>query len=116
MNEAAKTPLTIYFDGACPVCRREIAYYEARTGSDVQYCDVTAEACPAPDLRRDEALRRFHARLPDGRLVSGAAAFVALWERVPGFRVLAPALRLKPVLAVLDLAYDGFLKLRRIWR
>jgi predicted DCC family thiol-disulfide oxidoreductase YuxK len=115
---AAKTqsPLTVYYDGACPVCRREIGFYQKRTGAQVSYCDVAAEVCPAPDLRREDALRRFHVRLADGVLVSGAAAFLALWRATPGFRFPARLLSARPVVAALDVAYDGFLKLRRLWR
>lgn len=116
MTDKKQPPLTVYFDGACPVCRREIGFYRARTGRAVSYCDVAAEACPAPDLPREAALRRFHVRLPDGSLVSGAAAFLALWRQTPGFRQLARVLSVRPAIAVLDLAYDGFLRLRRLWR
>jgi hypothetical protein len=74
------------------------------------------KACPAPDLGREAALERFHVRLAGGELVSGAAAFLALWRETPGFRYLAMALSPRPVVAVLDVAYEGFLKLRRLWR
>lgn len=115
---AAKTqsPLTVYYDGACPVCRREIGFYQRRTGGDVAYCDVATEACPAPDLGREQALQRFHVRLPDGGLVSGAAAFLALWRATPGLRLPARLLSAAPVVALLDVAYGGFLRLRRLWR
>ncbi len=116
MSANTQSPLTVYYDGACPVCRREIGFYSKRTGGDVAYCDVAAEACPAPDLDRGEALARFHVRLPDGALVSGAAAFLALWRATPGFRLAGKALSAPPVVAVLDVAYAGFLKLRRLWR
>ena len=49
-------------------------------------------------------------------LVSGAAAFLALWRATPGFRWPARLLSARPVVAVLDVAYDGFLKIRRLWR
>lgn len=115
---AAKTQssVTVYYDGACPVCRREIGFYQKRTGAEVSYCDVAVEACPAPDLTREEALKRFHVRLGDGELVSGAAAFLALWRETPGFRLPARLLSARPIVALLDLGYAGFLKLRRLWR
>lgn len=116
MTTETQPPLTVYYDGACPVCRREIGFYQKRTGGDVSYCDVAAGVCPAPDLGREEALKRFHVRLSDGSLVSGAAAFLALWGQTPGFRAPAKLLSPRPVVALLDLFYVGFLKIRRLWR
>ena len=84
--------LTVYYDGACPVCSREIAHYRQQPGA--QACQwVDAAHCP-PDalgagLSRAQALGRFHVRLADGRLVDGAAGFGALWQVMPGWRWLA---------------------------
>lgn len=116
MTAKTQSPVTVYYDGACPVCRREIGFYQTRTGGEVSYCDVAGEAFPAPDLTREEALKRFHVRLANGELVSGAAAFLALWQETPGFRLLARLLSARPVVALLDIGYAGFLKLRRLWR
>jgi predicted DCC family thiol-disulfide oxidoreductase YuxK len=116
MPAKTQSPLTVYYDGGCPVCRREIGFYARRTGDGVSYCDVASEVCPAPDLKREDALKRFHVRLADGALVSGAAAFLALWRATPGFRLPARLLSARPVVAALDVAYDGFLKIRRLWR
>lgn len=81
----------VYYDGACPVCSREIAHYRTRTGADALEW-VDASACApgglGPGLTRGRALERMHVRLPDGRLVSGAAAFAMLWRGLPGFRWL----------------------------
>ena len=116
MAARTQSPLTVYYDGACPVCRREIGFYQRRTGPEVSYCDVALEACPAPGLTREEALARFHVRQADGALVSGAAAFLALWRETPGFRMASRVLSVRPIVALLDVAYAGFLHLRRLWR
>jgi hypothetical protein len=57
-------------------------------------------------------MARFHVRLQDGRLLSGAAAFVALWLVMPGWRCLGRIARLPGVTLILELAYRGFLHLR----
>jgi ubiquinone biosynthesis monooxygenase Coq7 len=111
--------LTVYFDGACPVCRREIAMYRALPGADrVAWLD--AASVPADllgrDLDREAALARLHVRLPDGRLIAGAAAFGALWRALPRWRWLGRMVSPAPVVAVADLAYDLFLRVRPLWR
>ncbi|MFG6465272.1 thiol-disulfide oxidoreductase DCC family protein [Roseateles sp. BYS87W] len=113
---------TVYFDGACPVCRREIAHYRQGSGEHALNW-VDAAACPpgdlGPALSRPQALARLHLRLPDGQLVHGAAAFLAMWAALPDHpRLAAWARRLNrpAVVAVLDAAYSAFLRVRRLWR
>jgi predicted DCC family thiol-disulfide oxidoreductase YuxK len=109
---------TVYFDGACPVCRREIAHYRRQRGSDaIAWVDASScdDAALGPGLERSAALRRFHVR-EDGTLASGAAAFVAIWRRLPAFGWLAPLASSRPVLALLDAGYAIFLHVRPLWR
>jgi predicted DCC family thiol-disulfide oxidoreductase YuxK len=110
---------TVYFDGACPVCRAEIAHYQRQRGAaaivwvDAATCE---EAALGPGVDRVAMLARFHVREADGSLVSGAAAFIAIWRRLPAFAWLAPLASLRPVLAMLDVGYTLFLRVRRRWR
>jgi ubiquinone biosynthesis monooxygenase Coq7 len=111
---SAEPVLTVYYDGACPLCRREIGFYRGCRGAEgVAWVDVAASAAaPAADLPRADALARFHVRDADGRLVAGGAAFAALWRALPGFRPLGRLFaspRLRPLLAR---AYDAFLGVR----
>jgi predicted DCC family thiol-disulfide oxidoreductase YuxK len=101
------------FDGACPLCRREVGVYQSlKPLETVAWLDVSeASASLAP---QDQAryMARFHVRQKDGRLLSGAAAFVALWLVMPGWRWLGKVGRVPGVTPVLELAYRGFLHLR----
>jgi predicted DCC family thiol-disulfide oxidoreductase YuxK len=109
----------VYFDGACPVCTREIALYRRQPGADgVCWVDVSdcSGASLGADLSREAALARLHVRRADGSLVSGARAFVALWAALPRTAGLARALGSAPALAVLEGGYRGFLRVRRWWR
>jgi predicted DCC family thiol-disulfide oxidoreductase YuxK len=61
-------------------------------------------------------MSRFHVREADGSLASGAAAFVAIWRRLPAFAWLAALASFRPVLAALDAGYWLFLRVRPWWR
>lgn len=91
--------LIVYYDGACPLCRREIAHYRRRDRDGrVAFVDIVADPTPlaAIGLTPDAALAAMHARRADGGVVRGAAAFVALWEQLPGWRLLARIVRATP--------------------
>ena len=110
---------TVYFDGACPVCRREIAHYRGQRGSEsIAWIDASScgEAELGPGLDRAVVLSRFHVRNADGTLTSGAAAFVAIWRRLPAFAWLAALASSRPVLALLEAGYSIFLRVRPWWR
>ncbi|KAA2244072.1 thiol-disulfide oxidoreductase DCC family protein [Salinarimonas soli] len=104
--------LTVYYDGACPLCRAEIDYYRRRPGADaVVFVDVSTTP-PGEGLSCATALARFHVRESDGRLVSGAAAFARLWRALPGWRWFGHLVGSPPILPLAELAYRGFLPLR----
>lgn len=105
-------PLVVY-NGSCPVCSREIAAYRrlaARRGIALDFLDASRPdaSLAALGLDPDRAARRLHL-LEGGRLLAGVEAFAALWDRLPGWRLLARAVRLPGVRRVADVAYEGIL-------
>jgi predicted DCC family thiol-disulfide oxidoreductase YuxK len=99
MSSTTQGTCTVYFDGACPICRREIAHYRTREGAaDISWVDVTESAAAdlGTDLERDAALARLHVRREDGSLVSGAAAFATIWGRLPAYAWLGRIAEWRP--------------------
>lgn len=107
-------PLTVLYDGACPLCRREIAVYRGlKPNTPLCFADVSDPALPLPDgTTRAQLLARFHVRGSDGRLLSGAQAFLALWAALPGWRWLALIGRLPGATWAMERMYRFFLRLR----
>jgi demethoxyubiquinone hydroxylase (CLK1/Coq7/Cat5 family) len=117
--ESPAPTCTVYFDGACPLCQREIAHYRRLPGAEgISWVD--ASTCDAASLGagldRSEALARLHVRRGDGSLVSGAAAFAAIWSRLPAYAFLGRLASWRPVLSTMEAAYVAFLRVRRLWR
>jgi predicted DCC family thiol-disulfide oxidoreductase YuxK len=105
------TRLTVWHDGTCPLCRREIALMRRLDrGGAIRFVDASDPAGTCP-IDRAATLARFHAR-EDGRLLSGAAAFAAMWRAIPLLRPLGIAARNRHVLAALERAYLLFLRVR----
>lgn len=105
--------LTVMFDGACPLCQREIGLYQSLAPlQPVAWLDVSSDNAGLGAADQARYMARFHVRLQDGQVLSGAAAFVALWLAMPGWRWLGRVGRLPGVTALLELAYRGFLRLR----
>jgi len=102
----------VWFDGACPLCTREIALMRRldRRGV-ITFVDVAEGADRSCPIDRAQLLARFHAE-EDGVVLSGAAAFAAMWRAIPLLRPLGLAARNPTVLTVLEAAYRRFLKLR----
>jgi predicted DCC family thiol-disulfide oxidoreductase YuxK len=104
--------LTVWYDGQCPLCRREIALIRKldRTAA-IDFVDVAAAGASSCPLDRETLLARFHA-LENGQLYSGAAAFAAMWRAVPLLRPLGLLARSPLVLGLLERAYTVFLRAR----
>ncbi len=105
--------LTVYFDGSCPMCRREIAIYrrlpQARA---VEWVDVSQGVALGESLSCAQAMARFHVRDAQGRLHSGAAAFSRMWRMFPGWRWLGWLSAWPPLSWGFEAAYRLFLPLR----
>lgn len=116
------SPLTVLYDGECPLCRREIAHAQGlanrRPQSGLSFVDISASGsqvlsdAPIGQSERARLLARFHVQRADGSRLDGAAAFVAMWERLPGWRWLAKFAKVPLVLPLLELGYSGFLRVR----
>lgn len=104
----------VYFDGSCPMCRREIAVYQnIKPDQPIAWVDVSKPDTPLPQGQsREQLMARFHTQTAQGELLSGAAAFVHVWAQLPGWRVLAWLAKLPGMLWVMEKAYTGFLPVR----
>ena len=105
----------VLFDGACPLCRREIAFYRGLNGADaMEWIDVSLMSGEevVPGITRTEAMRRFHVVNATGEVLAGGPAFAALWRNFPAFRPFGRLFEHKPMSWILDQAYDLFLVFR----
>ena len=106
------TQVKVWFDGACPLCQREIALMRRLDSRGaIEFVDVSEDADPSCPIDRGALLARFHAE-ENGKVLSGAAAFAAMWRAIPGLRPLGLVARNRVVLGLLERLYLLFLKVR----
>lgn len=112
-NEPPAWEIEVFFDGACPLCRREMHFLSRRDRAGrIRFTDLAAPAfVPPPGLDHETLMARIHGRLPDGTLVEGVEVFRRLYAAV-GWRTLARVSRWPVIAPLLDVAYGVFARNR----
>ena len=107
----ALADVTVWYDSDCPLCIREINLMRRLDKRRaINFVEIqAAAACP---VDTDTLMKRFHAQEHDQPVVSGAAAFAAMWRAIPMLRPLGLLAKSRPVLWVLERLYIGFLRIR----
>lgn len=108
----SRRALTVWYDGSCPLCRREIALMQRLDWRcRVDFIDLSRAAPEACPIDPADLLARLHA--DDGqRLYDGAAAFAAMWRELPLLWPLGQLARWPFALALLERGYVRFLRWR----
>ena len=77
----------------------------------IQFLDVAVTDAASCPIDRAELLARYHAS-ENGILLSGAAAFAAMWRAIPVLRPLGLMAKSRFVLFMLERGYIKFLRFR----
>ena len=107
-------PLTLYFDGQCPLCAREIKILNRHaTESRLLFIDISSGAFDAKALgfTLEQMQSSLHARFADGRWVTGLDATLWSW-RAAGLGFWAAPLTWRAIRPLLALGYRFFCRLR----
>ena len=106
--------IEVFFDGACPLCMREIQMLRRKDRRQrIRFTDIADRGFDAATIGIPWAtlMDRIHGRLPDGTLVEGVEVFRRLYAAV-GFNSVVAATRLPLVAPLLELSYRLFAKNR----
>ena len=108
------SPLTLYYDGRCPLCQAEMLYLQHRDHLGLLNCvDITLNEfdANATGLSCERAMASIHGRMENGEWVTGVAVFAAAYERV-GLRRMAWLLSRPSLQPVLGWGYARFARHR----
>jgi len=78
---------TLYYDGACPVCRAEVDKLNRLTGGRLNLEDIHELGDTEAGLDKNRLLSRLHLKTADGRWITGLTANIRAWHHTP-FRYL----------------------------
>ncbi len=107
--------ITVLYDGACPLCSREIEMLRRRDRGRgaIGAIDIAAPEFDAAryGLDQERVMARMHAVLPDGTVVEGMEVFRRVYSAVGLGWVLAPS-RWPLLRGAFDAAYAWFARNR----
>lgn len=111
-----RDPLTVFYDGACPLCSREMALMKRLDRKQrLRLCDFSS-----PDFHDtiigipvSQLSAVIHARWNDGTIITGVDVFRAIWQ-IAGLGILARMSRLPLIDPLVVKAYAWFAR-NRLW-
>ena len=115
MKSGMKKPkIQIFYNGSCSICAPEIQMYKKLVtqkkgvkDSPLDFVDISVSLTEG--FRQEDMLKRLHAKLPNGEIISGVPAFITLWRQVPGFKGLAFLINLPFIKHLAIKVYDHIL-------
>ena len=114
-----RAAIRVFYDGACPLCRREIGWYQGKRGAErIEWVNVAggADVRVPKGLTREDLMLRFTVQRRDGVTARGAAGFVAVWRALPGAARIARVADNPVVIGIGEILYRLILKVRPLWQ
>jgi predicted DCC family thiol-disulfide oxidoreductase YuxK len=108
-------PITVYYDGKCSLCSKEITYYQRIAPPGVfDWQDITkinnCQQTLGISLR--QGLEILHAKDSDGKYHVGVDAFMLIWRQLPYWRSLATVIALPLINPLANAGYRVFARWR----
>ena len=106
--------LTLFYDGACPLCQAEILFLSGRNQANLlEFIDINSEKYDPlkVGVSCEEALAAMYGQYADGTLINGPAVFPEAYRRA-NLPTLAWLFSRKTVQPALQMGYQFFAKNR----
>ena len=99
--------MKVYYNESCNICRAEINHYKKQNIEEIDWVDITNNVAAEKETLKDDKalLRRLHVK-KDGKVFSGAEAFLLVWKNIPKYRFLYSIFRLPVIFQIFSLTYE----------
>lgn len=91
--------ITVLYDGECPYCHHEIKWYQfLDKRKKISWVDITKnkDYLNKENIKYDDAESELHVIDSNGQRHIGVSGFFQIWEKLPGYSVLARLLSHSP--------------------
>ena len=110
-NQTSTQSITVFYDGACGLCAKEIAHYKKISPAGIfSWVDIADNSQALEDLgyTRDDGLRALHVIGRDGNMYIGVAAFIQIWMELKRWSVLAKVIQIPGIYHTAQFLYKSF--------
>lgn len=115
MEKTSQFEITVYYDGLCQLCSREIDHYKGMNGAErISFVDITSSRFDAlaEGLDPRKIHESLHVRSSDGQVHVGVDAFIEIWSQLNNLKKIAPLASIAPIKKTLEAGYFVFAKVR----
>ena len=101
----------VFYDGGCPLCRREIAHYRRiDSAGRLHWVDAPGEpgTLDRHGLSLEQAMAELHVLDSSGNWQRGIDAFLVIWQQLPAYRWLAKIVTVSGLRRPLGVVYRHF--------
>ena len=99
--------MKVYFNNSCKICKAEIDLYKKEKIDQITWVDITNNPNAKVETSKNykQLLRRLHVE-KDGKIFSGAKAFLLLWKNIPKYKILYSFLSLPVIFQFFSICYE----------
>ena len=99
--------MKVYYNKSCSICKAEINLYKRQNIKDIEWVDITNNLIAEKDTSKNNRtlLRRLHVE-ENGKIFSGAKAFLLVWKKIPKYKFLYIVLKLPIVFNLFSFFYE----------
>ena len=100
-------PVKVFFNNSCNICKLEIDHYKKNSDENLEWVDITnnQQAVDLTSKSKEELLRRLHVE-KDGKIFSGAKAFLLVWKNIPKYKILYSIFSLPIIFQIFSFIYE----------
>tara|TARA_Y100000992_G_C21166497_1_gene443773 strand:+ start:117 stop:467 length:351 start_codon:yes stop_codon:yes gene_type:complete len=99
--------MKVYFNNSCKICKAEIDIYKKEKITQITWVDITNNSNAKIETSKNykQLLRRLHVE-KDGKIFSGAKAFLLVWKSIPKYKILYSFFSLPIIFQIFSISYE----------